>query len=259
MYGQVADVYPVDEYFAFLDVIVTWDEVHKGRFSTAALSYERYGLALRNGEVYVPQHPVWLSVVVLAVIVGEGNVAELYLMLETVDMNRIFPLLYLRLSLQYLVDTLHGGKSLGDVVTGLGEVLEGVYDAVEYHQVINECRTGDDGIGAKDECSSEPQHDDYHHCAKKLTHRVGHSLPYVDAAEVVAVLRVYIVETGVHLFLSGEGLDDSQTSQRLLHLTHCVAPQRLCSHGLCFELTAYKSHEPAEKWYEENGEQCQLP
>ena len=88
---------------------------------------------------------------------------------------------------------------------------------------------------------------------------MGHRLTDVHPHDVVTIGRVDTVKAGVHLPLGTESLDDTQTAQRFLHLTHRVAPQSLCLDTLLFQLTAYDAHEPAEDRYEDDGEQGELP
>ena len=73
--------------------------------------------------------------------IGEGNVAELYLMLEAADMFRVLLVLDFDLGFQNLVDTCHGGETLRNIVARLGEFLQRVDDAVEHHEVEDDGRT----------------------------------------------------------------------------------------------------------------------
>ena len=53
---------------------------------------------------------------------------------------------------------------------------------------------------------------------------MSHLLANVYPHDVVAILAVYAVESRIHLFLSTEGFDDAQSTKRLFHLAHGVAP-----------------------------------
>ncbi len=88
---------------------------------------------------------------------------------------------------------------------------------------------------------------------------MGHLLTDSDAQQLVAVSGVGLVEAVVHLLLRIEGLDDAQAAERLLHLTHRVAPKLLGLYALRLQLTADKAHEPAEDGYEDDGEDGELP
>ena len=111
----------------------------------------------------------------------------------------------------------------------------------------------------QDEHTTEPQDNDNHHRAEELGHRVGHRLADVHLHDVVAISGVDGVETTVHLLLGTEGLDDAQTSEGLLHLTHRVAPQALGLHALGLQLTAYPTHKPAHDGHDDEGKHRQLP
>ena len=81
----------------------------------------------------------------------------------------------------------------------------------------------------------------------------------IDSHDVVSIGRVDLVETTVHLLFSDKGLDDAQTSQCLLHLTHRVAPQGLGLDRILLQLTTYPTHEPPHDGNDDEGEECQLP
>ena len=206
MYAQVLDIDAVDEHLALLHIVVTGDEVEQGRLARAALSHDRDGLALGYDEVDVAQHPL--------LVVAEGHVAELNLVLQPADVYGVALLADVYLGIEYAVDALHAGQTLGDVVAGARELLERVDDGVEDDEVVDEC-------GAR---AAKPQHDDYHECAQELAHGVGGLLAYLHAGEVVTVAGVGAVETLVHLLLGAEGLDDAQSAEGLLDLAHGVAP-----------------------------------
>ena len=157
-----------------------------------------------------------------------------------------------------LIHTLHRGHALGDIVTGLGELLQRVDDAVQDDQVIDERRTGDAGI-VKHLYATEPQDDDDHHRAEELTHRVGHLLTDIHTHDIIAVVAVHLVETTVHLLLCVESLDDTQSAQCLFYLTHRIAPQRLGLDALLLELSTHKTHEPTKQGHEEDGKEGETP
>ena len=109
------------------------------------------------------------------------------------------------------------------------------------------------------EDTTEPQHDDNHDGAQELRHRVGGRLTDVHPHDVVAIGGVDAVETTIHLTLCTEGLDDTQTTERLLHLTHRIAPQTLGLDALGLQLTTYPTHEPAHDGHDDEGEEGQFP
>ena len=131
MYAQVLDIDAVDEHLALLHIVVTGYEVEQGRLARAALSYERDGLALGYDEVDVAQHPL--------LVVAEGHVAELNLVLQSADVYGVLLLAYVDFGIEYAVDALHAGQTLGDVVAGSRELLERVDDGVEDDEVVDEC------------------------------------------------------------------------------------------------------------------------
>ena len=180
-------------------------------------------------------------------------------MLEAIDMYRLILFLYLNLRHQYLVDTFHRRKAFRNIVSGLRELLQRVDNRVEHHEIIDELRTRNHGVVAQDERSAEPQHNDYHHRSEKFAHRMGQLLAYVHTHDVVAVGCVHAVEARVHLLLGAECLDDTQSAERLLHLTHRVAPQSLRLDGVGFQPSSHNAHEPTEHGYEDYRKQGELP
>ena len=84
------------------------------------MSYECNGLAFGNHDIYILEHPL--------LVVLEADVAELYLMFEAAYMYWFFRFLDVVLCQKYLVNTFHRGKTLGDVVSSLGEVLKRLND-----------------------------------------------------------------------------------------------------------------------------------
>ena len=78
--------------------------------------------------------------------IGEGYMAELYLVLKAGDMVRVLLVLDFYLCLKNLVDTLHACQSLRDIIARLGEFLQWVDDAVEHHEIEDDGRTVDSSI-----------------------------------------------------------------------------------------------------------------
>ena len=183
---------------------------------------------------------------------------ELYLVVEAVECHGLLRVVDGHFGLQYLVHALHGGQTLRNVVAGLAELLERIDDGVEHHEVVDESRAAQ-RVVVQYENAPHPKHDDDHHRAQKLAHRMGQLLSDVHTHHVVTVVAVHLVEAFVHLLFRTEGLDDAQTAQRLFHLTHRVAPQQLRLDGVLFEFPAHQPHEPSEHGHEDNGEKRQLP
>ena len=111
---------------------------------------------------------------------------ELYLMFKRLYMLRVGRLLDVVLGHQNLVDALHRGQSLGYAVARFREFFQRIDDAVEYHHIINKGGAGD-GLVVQYQHAAEPQHDDNHHRAQELTHRVGRRLADVHPHQVVAI------------------------------------------------------------------------
>ena len=88
---------------------------------------------------------------------------------------------------------------------------------------------------------------------------MSHLLTDVHAHDVVAIAAVHLVEAPVHLILCAESLDDAQSAQGFFHHTHRIAPESLCFCTFCLQLLAHESHEPAEWWYKDDGEEGELP
>ena len=104
-----------------------------------------------------------------------------------------------------------------------------------------------------------PEYDDNHARAQELTEGVTQILANAHPHDVMTVGIVDSTELVAHLTFSTEGLDNTQAAQRLLHYSHCVAPQRLSFNALGFQLTPYPTHEPANERNDDDGEQRQLP
>ena len=77
--------------------------------------------------------------------------------------------------------------------------------------------------------------------------------------QVGPIGRVHGIKPPVHLLLRNERLDDSQTTQCLLHLTHRIAPQCLSLDRLRLQFPAYPTHKPAHDGHDGQGKQRQLP
>ncbi len=256
MHGKVFHIDAVDKHLALLYIVVTRNQVEHRTLSATALSHQCDGLSLRNHQVDILQYINQL--IVLVVGIGEGNMAELYLMLEAADMLRVFLVLDFNLSLQNLVDALHACQSLWDIVARLGEFLQRVDDAVEHHEIEDDGRTIDSAV-IQNQDTAKPQ---YHHDedgSQELTHRMSHLLTDVHAHDVVTVAAIHLVEVPVHLILGAERLDDAQSAQGFLYHAHRVAPERLCLGALCLQLLSNKTHEPTEWWHKEDGEEGELP
>ena len=88
---------------------------------------------------------------------------------------------------------------------------------------------------------------------------MSHLLTDVHAHDVVAITAIHLVEAPVHLILCTERLDDAQSAQGFLYHTHRIAPERLRLGALCLQLLSYNTHEPAEWWHKEDGEEGKLP
>ena len=155
--------------------------------------------------------------------IGEGYIAEFYLVFEACYVFRIFLVPDFYLCLQYLVDTVHGGKTLRDVVACLRELLQRVDDAVEHDEIEDDGRTVDASV-VENENTSKPQYDDDEYGAQELTHRMRHLLTDVYSHDVVAIQSIHFCEGYIHLVLCTEGLDDAQTAKSFFYHAHGVAP-----------------------------------
>ena len=91
-----------------------------------------------------------------------------------------------------------------------------------------------------DEDAAKPEYDDDHDGAKELRHRMSRRLTDVDAHDIVAIGRIDTVKATVHTLLGTE--------------TEC-----LCLDRLCFQFTAYPSHEPSHDGHDNEGEKRQFP
>ena len=126
-------------------------------------------------------------------VVLETYVAELNLVFEAAYVYRLHRFPDVVLCKENLVDTLHRGKPLGNVVPSLGEVFQWLYDRVEDDEIIDECR-GLYCLVVEYKYTTEPQYDNNHYRAEELAHWVCHLLPYVHPFYMVAVFAVDAVE-----------------------------------------------------------------
>ena len=168
-------------------------------------------------------------------------------------------ILNLHFCLQNLIYTLHRCQPLRNAVACLRKLFQGIDDGVEHYEVVDKRRSTNHGILAQYQRAAKPQYDDNHHRSQELTHRMSQLLTDVHPHDVVTISGIHTVETGIHLLLRRESLDDTQTAQRLFHLTHRVAPQGLRLHTVLLQLPAHKSHEPAEQGHKDQSKHRQLP
>ena len=147
LYAQILHIDAIDEYLTLLNIIVTGNEVNKRRLAGTGLSYDGNGLALWNSQVDMFQNPLFA--------IAERDIAEGNLTLEGRQMFGTLGLLDGILGHQNLVDALHRGKSLGDVIACTGELLQGVDDGIEDDHVVDEDGTSEDII-VQHQNTSEP-------------------------------------------------------------------------------------------------------
>ena len=112
---------------------------------------------------------------------------------------------------------------------------------------------------AEDKIATKPQHDDDDDGAQKLGHGVSSTLTDGHGIGLVAILFVDINEALQHLLLSYEGLDDAQTSQRLVKLCQHVAPLSLNRGRLALQLTTDGTHNPTCQRGNNDDKQGELP
>ena len=144
VHGKVFHIDAVDEHLALLYIVVTRYQVEHRTLSATALSHQCDGLSLRNHQVDILQYINQFFVLMVGI--GEGYMAELYLVLKAGDMVRVLLVLDFYLCLKNLVDTLHACQSLRDIIARLGEFLQWVDDAVEHHEIEDDGRTVDSSI-----------------------------------------------------------------------------------------------------------------
>ena len=97
VHAEVLHVDTVDEHFALLYIVVARNQVEHRTLSATALTHQCDGLSLRNHQVDILQHVNQFTILMVGI--GKGNMAELYLMLEAVDMLRILLVLDFNLCL----------------------------------------------------------------------------------------------------------------------------------------------------------------
>ena len=74
---------------------------------------------------------------------------------------------------------------------------------------------------------------------------MGCLLSDVHSHNIITIGRIDVVKLITHLILRTECLDDTESTQRLVHHTHGITPKRLRFDTLRFQLTTYPSHKPA--------------
>ena len=77
--------------------------------------------------------------------------------------------------------------------------------------------------------------------------------------DILAELVIDAHEALQHLLFSNEGLDDTQTAQRLVELSQDVAPLTLHLGRLTLQLTADRTHNPACQGGYDNDKHGELP
>ena len=174
-------------------------------------------------------------------------------MFKAAYVHRVFLLLNVYLGFQNLVYTLHRGQALGDVIACTREIFQRIDDRIKNNEVVNKCWALHHLI-VQNQHSAKPQHDNNHYRTQKLAHGMRQLLANVHLHDVVSVGAVHLVKSRIHLIFGTEGLDNAQSAQRFLHLTHGVAPQRLGLNGVLFKPSAHIPHEPAEQRHENQGE-----
>ena len=152
---------------------------------------------------------------------------ELYAVIEAVQLDWILLLCQVVLGLEDGIDALHGGKPLGDVVASLGEFLQRVYQAVEYHKVEDERTRIDHRRFIEYQRPAEPKHCHDEHRAEEFAHRVCELLAHRHAPDDAAVGVVGRDETVFYLLLRVERHYDPQPAKCLVNLRHDVAPPSL--------------------------------
>ena len=143
---------------------------------------------------------------------------EAYGIVEFLDLDGTLALADVVAGGEYPVNPLHRGKALGDVVGGLGKVLDRLDDAVQYHHIEDEGRGVDEGFVLDYQISAEAEHYRNHSRSQELADGMGQGLAGGDAGVLCAHRSGYLVEAGGHSLLGQEGLDDAQPSQSLLHI-----------------------------------------
>ena len=114
-------------------------------------------------------------------------------------------------------------------------------------------------MGAQDDVTAKPEHRHDEQRTQELAHRVSQSLTHSHAvgglSELVATLR----KAPRHLLLGDKGLDDAQSSQRLVQLSHRIAPLILRIERFPLQLLAYGAHHPTHTGQHQQRKERQLP
>ena len=108
----------VNQYFAFLHIVIARNKVEQCRLSATTLSNKCNGFAFRNNQINVTQNPLWLCCAVFFCnrIVCKTDVTELYLAVESLNMLGLFHFFNAVFCHQYLVNSFHRSQSFCDVV-----------------------------------------------------------------------------------------------------------------------------------------------
>lgn len=232
--------------------MVTGQEIYQSALATARLSYEGYGLTTLDTQIDARED-------FLACGVEEVDIVEDDFVFQRLDGFGLGLFFYRIVSIEYLIDAHHGSHTLGDVVTGLGEVFQRLDDAVKYDHVEDERRGINGRLCAEDECTTIPQDKDDEAGAEKFAHGMRRSLPHLHACRSVAKLVGGAVETLLHLTFCRKGFDDAHTAKGLFELRHRLAPFVLCVQTLTLKFAADASHSPAESRQDNDSEDSELP
>ena len=112
---------------------------------------------------------------------------------------------------------------------------------------------------AENEITAEPQDDHDDNGTQELRHRVSRTLTDGHRIDIFTKLVVDTHKTLQHLLFGNEGLDDTQTAQRLVELSQNVAPLTLHLGRLTLQLTADRTHNPACQGSYDNDKHGELP
>ena len=249
---RILDIKTVYQYLARLYIVVAGQQIHQCGFSGTGLPYQCDSLAFGHGQVDMLQY-------LAGTVVAEADVLEFHLVIERRKRFRQGRFFNGILRKEYLVDTLHGGKSFGNVVSGFGEFLQRVDNAVQYHQVVNERGGVYSSAVAQNQRAAEPQHDNDDACTQKLAHGMRQCLAGGYPVDSIAVFVAALIETLHHLVFGNEGFNDTQPAQGFFQLRHGIAPLCLRIQRLPFQFLAYRAHYPAHARKHQQREQRQLP
>ena len=251
--AELADVGAVEEYLSLLHVVVAWQEVNEGGLARARLAYEGNGLSAAEGEIDVVEH------VLAVLVVTERDVAQFDALLQGMDGSGGGGFLDGVYSLEDFVYALHGGHALRYVVGRLGEIFQGLDEAVEDDHVEDEGGSVDAAVVGEDEGAAVPEDEDDEHGAEEFAGGMGQGLAQVDLDEQPAVLVGAVFEAAGHLVLGGEGLDDAHAAEGFLKLRHDFAPLSLGFKRALLEFANDAGEGPYQKGHDENGEEGELP